>query len=91
MQSPKLLPSTKKWWCNPLCLIPVVLMMSGCVGYSQPSERPPLPASLVAPCPEVPIFDSDSWDDLAVAYIELVFMYGECRARHGSVAESPPT
>lgn len=61
-------------------------MMSGCAGYSQPSERPPLPANLVAPCPDIPVFDSDSWDELAEAYIELVFMYGECRARHRVVA-----
>lgn len=62
-------------------------MMSGCTGYSQLSERPPLPANLTLPCPEVPMFDSDSWDDLAVAYIELVFMYGECRARHRVAVE----
>ena len=63
-------------------------MVSGCAGYSQPSERPPLPVNLVMPCPEVSIFDSDSWDDLAVAYIELVFMYGECKTLHQSLVRA---
>lgn len=34
------------------------------------------------------MFNSDSWDDLAEAYIDLVFLYRECRARHRHAVEA---
>ena len=88
MQNHRLLLSIKKWPRKILCLPIVALILSGCAGYSQPLEKPPLPANLVAPCPGVPVFDSDSWDDLAEAYIDLVFMHEECRARHRAVVDT---
>jgi hypothetical protein len=38
----------------------------------------------------VPAFDSDSWDDLAQAYINLTGQYAECSARHDAVVRAWP-
>lgn len=62
-------------------------MMSGCAGYSQRLNRPPVPVNLVELCPDVPVFDSNSWDELAEAYVELVFMYMACGIKYKTVVD----
>jgi hypothetical protein len=42
------------------------------------------------PCPEIPAFDSDSWDDLALAYIDLTGLYAQCAARHDAAVGAWP-
>lgn len=41
-------------------------------------------------CPPILETTSDSWDDLARAYIRLTAMYGECAARHRATVEAWP-
>lgn len=53
-------------------------------------SRPSQPRRQAAPCPPVPAFDSDSWDDLGLAYIELTRQYVQCAARQQAVVGAWP-
>ncbi|WP_423227306.1 Rz1-like lysis system protein LysC [Paenalcaligenes suwonensis] len=65
-----------------LCLLIVVLILSGCSTSTKGYVRPTLPANLSEPCPPIPELDTDSWDELGKAHIELAILYGECAAKH---------
>lgn len=39
-------------------------------------------------CQAIPAFASDSWDDLALAYMNLTIEYGKCSARHDAVVKA---
>ena len=56
--------------------------MAGCTTSRVPYTPPTLPDDIARPCPAVPMFDSDSFDDLALAYIDLTAAYAKCAARH---------
>lgn len=71
-----------KPWLKHLCLLAVSLTLAGCAASKTQSPRPPFPVNVAQPCPPVPAFDSQHWDALATAYMELVFMYGQCSAKH---------
>lgn len=43
--------------------------------------------NLAAPCPPIEELSSNSWDELAKAYIKLVFDYSDCAAKHEAVVE----
>ncbi|WP_440164281.1 hypothetical protein [Alcaligenes sp. Lyrl_28] len=49
--------------------------------------RPTLPANLSEPCPPIPELDTESWDALNKAYIDLAFSYGECEMRRKAIVE----
>jgi len=53
-----------------------------------PAERATLPANLTAPCPDIPALGGGGWDDVGQAYIDLMFQYGECKARHAAVVRA---
>ena len=61
------------------------LMITGCASSTKQYERPPLPVNLAAPCPPIEELNSNSWDELAKAYIKLVFDYSDCAAKHEAV------
>lgn len=56
-------------------------LLAGCSTSTQPSKRPPLPANLAAPCPDIVAPAGESWDDLGKAYIGLVGQYADCAMR----------
>ncbi|WP_456297772.1 Rz1-like lysis system protein LysC [Candidimonas nitroreducens] len=66
------------------------MILTGCTTCRLPSKPPTLPADLAAPCPRVPGFDSESWDDLGLAYIGLTTQYAQCAARHDAVVGAWP-
>ncbi|WP_430220301.1 Rz1-like lysis system protein LysC [Paenalcaligenes sp. Me131] len=65
-----------------LCLLIAVLILSGCSASTKGYVRPTLPANLSEPCPTIPELDTDSWDVLSKAYIELVFQYLACASKN---------
>ena len=70
------------------CLLIAVLMLAGCSSSKPPllpQTKPPLPVVMtVKPVPlTVPI--SDSWDALAVLYLELLGRYRQCEVRREAV------
>ena len=50
--------------------------------------RPALPSNLKEPCPPIPLLETESWDDVALAYMDLTVMYGICAARHRAVVRA---
>lgn len=74
-----------------LCLLTACLTLTGCSTSTPPSVRPELPANLTQPCPDPAELVTDSWDALAIAYVELVTDYGECAARHRAVVKAWPS
>jgi hypothetical protein len=68
-----------------LCLAPVSIELMH--AWDTP---PTLPADLAAQCPPIPDFKSDSFDDLALAFIDLTSQYAECSARHDAVVQAWP-
>ena len=41
--------------------------------------------NLATPCPTIEELNNNSWDELAKAYIKLVFDYSDCAAKHEAV------
>ncbi len=59
-----------------------LFLLAGCSTSTQPLKRPPLPANLAAPCPDIRAPAGAGWDDLGKAYIGLVGQYSDCAMRH---------
>lgn len=73
-----------------LILLIAVLMLAGCASFNPPStiKYPPIPASLIIPCPQPPYPASNAVDDVIEAYIETVGLYHECAAKVADVVKA---
>jgi hypothetical protein len=88
MRNPRSSRSIGKKWCTCLCLLTALSTLAGCTTSRVPYTPPTLPADLAQACPAVPEFASDSWDALALAYIDLAVEYGKCAARHDETVKA---
>ncbi|WP_293766369.1 hypothetical protein [uncultured Aquitalea sp.] len=72
-------------------LIPLlaVLMLTACASGNPPTLAPTLtvPANLTAKCPDLPLLQSGSLNDLLSNHIQVAKAYHECRNHHNDLAD----
>lgn len=88
MTNSQFVPSTATGLSRLLCLLIAILTISGCASSRMSDSRATLPANLIAPCADIPVLAGSGWDDVGQAYIDLMYLYGECSARHEAVVRA---
>jgi uncharacterized lipoprotein YajG len=76
-----------------LCLLIVVLILSGCASsppVSPPPTKPSLDSALARPCVYIGAPETDDYDAWMDSYLGLIKHYADCAVKHRKLVEAWP-